>query len=112
MNRKYFIKSLTILCAAPHLIANISAETNITLLNKVPKNDFSKKIKICGYWKISAEMFEDEGYMDWLISKDSNFVKDLYSHGFDLSKPYNIQIGYEMDDFVRNLKTCIISQFK
>lgn len=111
INRKSFIRSFITLCAAPSVLAHVDEHQNIIHIDVdeiVPQ-----KQKLCYYWKIYDEALEDEGHMEWLFFNEySHLNVDLKEAGFDLSKPYNIQIGYENDDFTRNLKTCIITQYK
>lgn len=111
MTRKSSIRSLCILAAAPSLVCEVGKESDILLLDKVPKPHSPQTIKIAAYWKVCSEMLKDDNYMDWLFSCESDFFRKFFEAGADISKPYTIKIGYENDDFSRNLKTVVISQY-
>lgn len=67
---------------------------------------------LLGYrFKISDEMVKDSVYTEFLFNDQHSFLwRSCTQAGIDLNKPFEFQIGFEEDDFTRNLKTGVIIQ--
>ncbi len=101
MNRSSFIRSLALLIAAPSVIIDVASNSTAALDVKKP-----------AFWfKITEEMQSDIPLMDHLLnSKNSWVYKNALEKGVDLSKPFEMKVGYHGDDFTKNLLTAVITQ--
>lgn len=102
MKRTEFIKSIALLIAAPKILGGMKPIEKIAI-------ESAKKVGC--YFKITQEMQDDVQYLEWMFNDKTSFLWEGCSKkGIDLSKHFTIQIGYEEDDFTRNLKTVVITQ--
>lgn len=100
MNRGNFIKSLALIIAAPKVLSQIEVTKKPVIRNKKD------------YWfKITEEMENDIDYMKYAVSDNGFIFKNATKAGIDMNKEFDLKVGFEKDDFVRNLKTGVISQY-
>lgn len=102
MKRSDFIKSIALLIAAPKVVGELD-------IIKVPDVSIPNKVSV--YFKVSEEMMKDVEYIGYLFNNKSSFLwRNCEKAGISLSKPFDFKLGYEEDDFPRNLKTGVITQ--
>ena len=98
MNRKDFLRN-TMMAFAISLVPKI-LQPSIPKLSRL----------IAGYTKISKQMMNDIPYMEWFTKNIA--VRNLKKvEGYDSSEPVEVQIVEDFDDYTRNTKTVIVSQF-
>lgn len=93
------------LIASPKVIG----ELQVLKQEEFATSEIYKKI---GYWfKISTQMEKDKGYIEYLFNDKSSFLwKNCKRAGIDLNNPFEFNLGFEENDFTRNLKTGVITQ--
>jgi hypothetical protein len=102
MKRSEFLRNVIGLLAAP------------TIINELAKKPIAHVIKYNAvFFKIPTVAIQDKEYLEYFLTKSySPWRKRAKECGVDMDKPFETQIGYNGDDFTRNMLTIKLTQCK
>lgn len=82
VNRSGFIKSILTLVAAPTLIGEIK---------------FTESITKQYYFRITEEMMNDKGYMDYILKDNQSelYINASKNYGIDFEKDFKVEVGHK-----------------
>lgn len=103
MNRQSFIKSFIALLSTSKVLATVN-DGNITVIEKKQSSP-NHRIKKVIFLKCSEELLKNNIAFKILLEHSA------ISNEIDLDKPFYIESGYNIDEFINNIKIIVITQY-